>query len=113
MRDAIIATSIRTAVGKSGRGALATTRPDDLAATVIERALARLPVSSSAMTVNRFCASGLQAIAMAADRIRGGGAEVIIAGGTESMSMVPMGGNKISPNPWLVDHYPDAYINMG
>jgi acetyl-CoA acyltransferase len=74
---------------------------------------AGLPVETSAMTVNRFCASGLQAIAQAAERIRGGGAQVIVAGGTESMSMVPMGGNKISPNPWLVDHYPDAYINMG
>ena len=74
---------------------------------------AGLPVEISAMTINRFCSSGLQAIALAADRVRGGGAEVIVAGGTESMSMVPMGGNKISPNPWLVDHYPDAYINMG
>jgi acetyl-CoA acyltransferase len=74
---------------------------------------AGLPVETSAMTVNRFCASGLQAIAQAAERIRSGAAQVIVAGGTESMSMVPMGGNKISPNPWLVDHYPDAYINMG
>jgi acetyl-CoA acyltransferase len=74
---------------------------------------AGLPVETSAMTVNRFCASGLQAIALAAERIRGGSAQIIIAGGTESMSLVPMGGNKISPNPWLVDHYPDAYINMG
>ncbi len=74
---------------------------------------AGLPGETSAMTINRFCSSGLQAIALAADRVRGGGAEVIVAGGTESMSMVPMGGNKISPNPWLVDHYPDAYINMG
>jgi acetyl-CoA acyltransferase len=74
---------------------------------------AGLPVETSAMTINRFCSSGLQAIALAAERIRSGGAEVIVAGGTESMSMVPMGGNKISPNPWLVDHYPDAYINMG
>ena len=74
---------------------------------------AGLPVEASAMTVNRFCSSGLQAIAIAAERVRSGGAEVILAGGTESMSMVPMGGNKISPNPWLVDHYPDAYINMG
>jgi acetyl-CoA acyltransferase len=74
---------------------------------------AGLPVESSAMTINRFCSSGLQAIALAADRVRGGGADVIVAGGTESMSMVPMGGNKISPNPWLVDNYPDAYINMG
>src|SRR5215469_6400968 len=74
---------------------------------------AGLPVETSAMTVNRFCASGLQAIALAAERIRGGSAQVIVAGGTESMSMVPMGGNKVSPNPWLVDHYPDTYINMG
>ena len=74
---------------------------------------AGLPVETSAMTVNRFCASGLQAIALAAERIRSGVAQIIIAGGTESMSMVPMGGNKISPNPWLVDHCPDTYINMG
>jgi acetyl-CoA acyltransferase len=74
---------------------------------------AGLPVEVAAMTVNRFCASGLQAIAIAADRIMTGGAEVMIAGGTESMSMIPMGGNKISPNPWLVDHYPDAYLSMG
>jgi acetyl-CoA acyltransferase len=149
MRDAVIVSAVRTPVGKSGRGALAATRPDDLAATAIEGALARLPqldrdeiedvilgcampeaeqgmnvariaalraglpVSSSAMTVNRFCASGLQSIAMAAERIRGGGAEVIIAGGTESMSMVPMGGNKVSANPWLIDHYADSYLSMG
>jgi acetyl-CoA acyltransferase len=74
---------------------------------------AGLPVETSAMTINRFCSSGLQAIAMAADRIRSGGAEVMVAGGTESMSMVPMGGHKVSPNPWLVDHYPDAYLSMG
>jgi acetyl-CoA acyltransferase len=74
---------------------------------------AGLPVETSAMTINRFCSSGLQAIALAAERIRSGSAEIIVAGGTESMSLVPMGGNKISPNPWLVDHYPDAYINMG
>jgi acetyl-CoA acyltransferase len=74
---------------------------------------AGLPVETSAMTINRFCSSGLQAIALAAERIRGGSAEIIVAGGTESMSLVPMGGNKISPNPWLVDNYPDAYINMG
>src|SRR5881275_3730400 len=74
---------------------------------------AGLPVTCSAMTINRFCSSGLQSIALASERIRGGSAQVIVAGGTESMSLVPMGGNKISPNPWLVDHYPDAYINMG
>ncbi len=74
---------------------------------------AGLPMESSAMTINRFCSSGLQAIAIAAERIRGGSAHAIVAGGTESMTMVPMGGNKVSPNPWLVDHNPDAYINMG
>jgi acetyl-CoA acyltransferase len=74
---------------------------------------AGLPIETSAMTVNRFCSSGLQAIAIAAERIRAGSAQVIVAGGTESMTMVPMGGNKVSPNPWLVDHNPDAYINMG
>jgi acetyl-CoA acyltransferase len=74
---------------------------------------AGLPVEVSALTINRFCSSGLQAIALAAERIGSGGAEVIVAGGTESMSMIPMGGHKISPNPWLVDHYPDAYLTMG
>ena len=74
---------------------------------------AGLPVEVSAITINRFCSSGLQAIAMAAERIMSGGAEIIVAGGTESMSMIPMGGHKISPNPWLVDHYPDAYLTMG
>jgi acetyl-CoA acyltransferase len=74
---------------------------------------AGLPIETSAMTVNRFCSSGLQAIAIAAERIRAGSAHAIVAGGTESMTMVPMGGNKVSPNPWLVDHNPDTYINMG
>jgi acetyl-CoA acyltransferase len=74
---------------------------------------AGLPVEISAMTVNRFCASGLQAIAQAADRIRSGGASVVVAGGTESMSMIPMGGHKISANPWLVDNMPAAYLSMG
>ena len=149
MREAVIVSSVRTAVGKSGRGTLATTRPDDLAATAIQGALARvpaldpkeiddvilgcampeaeqgmnvariaslragLPLECSAMTINRFCSSGLQAIALAADRIRGGGAEAILAGGTESMSMVPSGGNKIAVNPWLIDHYADTYLTMG
>ena len=72
-----------------------------------------LPVEVSALTINRFCSSGLQAIAMAAERIMAGGADIVVAGGTESMSMIPMGGNKISPNPWLLDHYPDAYLSMG
>jgi acetyl-CoA acyltransferase len=149
MPEAVIVSAVRTPVGRAYKGTLRATRPDDLAALVIQEAIARvpglsasqiddvilgcampegeqgmnvariaalragLPVETSAMTINRFCSSGLQAIALAADRVRGGGAEVIVAGGTESMSMVPMGGNKISPNPWLVDHYPDAYINMG
>jgi len=149
MKDVIIASAVRTAVGKAPRGTLRTTRPDDLAAFAINGALARipqldkseiedvilgcampeaeqgmnvariaslragLPVEVSALTINRFCSSGLQAIAMAAERIMSGGAEVMVAGGTESMSMIPMGGNKISPNPWLVDHYPDAYLSMG
>ncbi|NDQ57217.1 MAG: acetyl-CoA C-acyltransferase [Acidipila sp.] len=149
MRDAVIVSSVRTAVGKAYKGALRAVRPDDLAAIAIRGALARvpaldskeiedvilgcampeaeqgmnvariaslragLPVEVSAMTVNRFCSSGLQAIAMAADRIMLGQSEVIVAGGTESMSMVPMGGNKISPNPSLMDSYPDAYLSMG
>src|SRR6202140_4557894 len=73
---------------------------------------AGLPVEVSAMTINRFCSSGLQAIAIAADRVASGGAEVMVAGGAESMSMVPMGGNKVSPNPWLMENYPDAYLSM-
>src|SRR4029078_357949 len=74
---------------------------------------AGLPVETSAMTINRFCSSGLQSIAMAADRIKSGGAEVIVAGGCETMSMIPMGSHIIRPNPYLVDHYPDFYLNMG
>src|SRR5271166_4436141 len=149
MKEAVIISIARTAVGKAPRGALRSTRPDDMAAAAIREALRRapgldasevedvilgcampeaeqgnnvarvaslragLPVTTSAMTINRFCSSGLQAIALAAERIRAGSAEVIVAGGTETMSLIPMGGNKISPNPWLVDNYPDAYINMG
>jgi acetyl-CoA acyltransferase len=149
MRDVIIASSVRTPVGRANKGTLRATRPDELAAVAIRGALARvpqldpkeiedvilgcampeaeqgmnvariaslragLPVEISAMTINRFCSSGLQSIAMAADRIRTGGADVILAGGTESMTMIPMGGHKISPNPWIVDHYPDAYLSMG
>jgi acetyl-CoA acyltransferase len=74
---------------------------------------AGIPVSASAVTVNRFCSSGLQAIAYAAERIISGGASAIVAGGTESMSLVPMGGNKIAPNPTLVDTYPDVYLSTG
>src|SRR6202162_4665256 len=149
MREVIIASSVRTPVGRAYKGTLRSTRPDELGAVGIRgppeplpqldpkeiedvilgcatpeaeqganvariAALrAGLPVEVSALTINRFCSSGLQAIAMAAERIMSGGAEVIVAGGTESMSMIPMGGHKISPNPWLVDHYPDAYLSMG
>ena len=149
MREVVIASSVRTPVGRAFKGTLRATRPDEMAAVAIKGALERipqldtkeiedvilgcampeaeqgmnvariaslragLPVEVSAMTINRFCSSGLQAIAMAAERIMAGGAEVIVAGGTESMSMIPMGGNKISPNPWLVNNYPDAYLSMG
>ena len=74
---------------------------------------AGLPDSVPGMTINRFCSSGLQAIAMAADRIRSGSADVIIAGGAESMSLVPQGGNKFAPNPWFVDNRPELYMGMG
>jgi acetyl-CoA acyltransferase len=74
---------------------------------------AGLPIESAAFTVNRFCASGLQSIALAGDRIRAGGADVIVAGGAESMSMVPMMGNKPSLNPWLEENYPGTYTSMG
>jgi acetyl-CoA acyltransferase len=74
---------------------------------------AGLPDSVPGITINRFCSSGLQAIAMAADRIRSGSAQIIIAGGTESLSMIPMAGNKFSPNPWMVDHLPQIYMGMG
>jgi acetyl-CoA acyltransferase len=74
---------------------------------------AGLPVTTSAVTINRFCSSGLQSIAYGAERIMCGFARVVVAGGTESMSMVPMGGNKISPNPSLVDNYPDVYLSTG
>ena len=149
MREVIIASSVRTPVGRAFKGTLRATRPDEMAAIAIKGAVERvpqldpkeiedvimgcampeaeqgmnvariaslragLPVEVSALTINRFCSSGLQSIAMAAERIMTGGADVIVAGGTESMSMIPMGGHKISPNPWLVDHYPDAYLSMG
>jgi acetyl-CoA acyltransferase len=74
---------------------------------------AGLPDIVPGVTINRFCSSGLQAIAMAADRIRSGGAHIIIAGGAESMSLIPRGGNKLAPNPWFVDHRPEIYMNMG
>jgi len=149
MKEVIIASSVRTAVGKAYKGTLRATRPDDLAAIAIKGALERvpqlntkeiedvvlgcampeaeqgmnvariaslragLPVEISAMTINRFCSSGLQAIALVADRIAAGAYDVAVAGGTESMTMIPMGGHKVSANPWLVDHYPDAYLSMG
>src|SRR5712691_991385 len=74
---------------------------------------AGLPDTVTGLTINRFCSSGLQSIALAADRIRSGGAEIMLAGGSESMSMIPMGGNKLAPNPWLVDNRPEVYMNMG
>src|SRR3954470_1752660 len=74
---------------------------------------AGVPVAASAVTVNRFCASGLQAIAFAAERVMCGFASAIVAGGTESMSLVPMGGHKIAPNPTLIDRYPDVYLSTG
>jgi acetyl-CoA acyltransferase len=74
---------------------------------------AGVPVTASAVTVNRFCSSGLQAIAYAAERIMCGGSSAILAGGTESMSMIPMGGFKVAPNPSLVDSYPDVYLSTG
>jgi len=149
MKDAVIVSAVRTAVGKAPKGTLRDTRPDDMGAAAIKEAIARvpgldgsqvddvimgcampeaeqgmnvaraaairagLPVETSAMTVNRFCSSGLQTIAMASDRIRTNGAHVIIAGGLESMSMIPMGGHIIRPNPTLMEAYPDFYLSMG
>lgn len=148
MREAVIVSSVRTAVAKAG-GALRRTRPDDMAAEAIKGALARvpalapemvddvvlgcatpeaeqglnvariagllagLPARAAAVTVNRFCASGLQAVAIAADAVASGRADVVVAGGTESMSMIPMGGHRIAPNPVLLERYPDAYLGMG
>src|SRR4028118_2290915 len=149
MKEAVIVSAVRTAVGKAPKGTLKNTRPDDLGAAAIREAVNRaegldasqiddvimgcafpeaeqgmnvartaaieagLPVGVSAMTVNRYCSSGLQTIAIAADRIRTGGADVIVAGGLETMSMIPMGGNVVRPNPKIVDNYPDYYLNMG
>src|SRR3954454_21226557 len=74
---------------------------------------AGVPVSASAVTVNRFCSSGLQAIAYAAERVMVGGSSAVVAGGTESMSLIPMGGFKVAPNPALMDSYPDVYLSTG
>src|ERR1051326_4823883 len=149
MKEAVIVSAVRTAVGKAPKGTLRDTRPDDMGAAAIKEAIARvpgldgaqvddvimgcampeaeqgmnvaraaairagLPVETSAMTINRFCSSGLQSIAMAADSIRTNGAQISIAGGLESMSMIPMGGHIIRPNPYLIEHYPDFYLSMG
>jgi acetyl-CoA acyltransferase len=148
MREAVVVSSVRTAVGKAGKS-LRETRPDDMAAAVIEGALARVPslkpemvedvvlgcampeaeqgnnvarqaallagvpTTAGAMTINRFCSSGLQAIALAAQQVRSGAADVVVAGGVESMSLVPMGGRHFSPNPTLLERYPDSYLGMG
>jgi acetyl-CoA acyltransferase len=149
MQDAVIVSTVRTAVGKAPKGALSVMRPDELGAVAIKGALDRvpqleasaiddviigcampegeqgmnvariaslragIPVEASAVTINRFCSSGLQAIAYGAERIMLGQGRAAVAGGTESMSMVPMGGNKISPNPQLVASYPDVYLSTG
>jgi acetyl-CoA acyltransferase len=149
MEDAVIVSAVRTAVGKAPKGTLSVMRPDELAASAISGALAKvpgldpasiedvilgcampeaeqglnvariaslragIPVEASAVTVNRFCSSGLQAIAYGAEKIMLGQSQAAVTGGTESMSMVPMGGNKVSPNPGLVDSYPDVYLSTG
>ena len=149
MKEAVIVSAVRTPVGRAPKGALSTTRPDDLAATAMCGALdrvpaldraeiddvvlgcaqpegeqgwniarfaalrAQLPVEIPGVTVNRLCSSGLEAIVQADLRIRAGGDSVVIAGGVESMSLLPFGGLKPSPNPWLAEHYPAALLTMG
>lgn len=149
MREAVVVSAVRTAVGKAPRGILKDTRPDDVGALIIKEAVTRVPnlkfeeiddvvigcafpesdqglnlgrvlalragfpYSVPGQTVNRFCSSGLQAIATAAYEIMVGGAEVMIAGGVEFMSQVPIMGLTPSPNPYLVEHNPQAYISMG
>jgi acetyl-CoA acyltransferase len=149
MAEAVIVSVVRTPVGRAPKGALSTTRPDDLAATALSAALERvpalekteiddvilgcaqpegeqgwdiarwailragLPVEIPGATINRLCSSGLEAIATADQRIRSGGAKVIIGGGAESMSLIPMGGLKPSPNPWMAEHYPASLLTMG
>ena len=149
MKEAVIVSAVRTPVGRAPKGALSTTRPDDLAALAINGALdrvpgldkseiddvvlgcaqpegeqgwnvaryaalrAQLPVEIPGVTVNRLCASGLEAIVQADLRIRAGGDSVVVAGGVESMSLLPFGGLKPSPNPWLAEHYPAALLTMG
>lgn len=147
--DPVIVAAARTAVGRAKRGSLATTRPDEMASTVIKELLRRLPAldpaevddvilgcafpegeqgmnmarmvalsaglpdSVPAETINRFCSSGMQSIAHGAYAIMAGQAQVVIAGGTESMSMVPMTGFKFSPMPYLAEQYPAAFTSMG
>jgi len=147
--EAVIIDCLRTAIGKAPKGTLRNTRPDDLAAYIVQALMkkypqvqageiddfilgcafpegeagmnmaravvlrAGLPNTVPAMTINRFCSSGLQAIALASERIRAGSADIILAGGAESMSMIPMTGNKLAPNPWLVDNLPETYMGMG
>ncbi|HXS77117.1 MAG TPA: acetyl-CoA C-acyltransferase [Terracidiphilus sp.] len=149
MPEAVVVSAVRTPVGRAPKGALSTTRPDDLAALAINSALervhgldkaevedvilgcaqqegesgwnmarmaalrAQLPVDVPGMTVNRLCASGLEAIAQADMRIRSGAQKVVVAGGAESMSLLPMGGLKPRPNPWLAENYPAALLTMG
>src|SRR5579863_3243133 len=149
MREAVIVSVARTAVGKAPKGTLRATRPDDMAAAVFQEILKRvpgldpkevedvilgcampeavqgnnmartvslragLPIDCSAMTINRFCSSGLQSIALASERIMAGFGDCMIAGGAESMSLVPMGGYHFSPNPHLMETYPDSYLTMG
>jgi acetyl-CoA acyltransferase len=149
MQQAVLVSAIRTPVGRAPKGALSTTRPDDLAALAVSAALSRvpaldkseiddvilgcaqpegeqgwdiarwailragLPVEIPGVTVNRLCSSGLEAIAIADQRIRSGGAQVIVACGAESMSMLPMSGLKPSPNPWMAEHYPASLLTMG
>jgi acetyl-CoA acyltransferase len=147
--EAVVIDCLRTPIGKAPKGTLRNTRPDDLAAFVVQALLkkypqvqpgeiddfilgcafpegeagmnmaravvlrAGLPNTVPALTINRFCSSGLQAIALASERIRAGSADIILAGGCESMSMIPMTGNKLAPNPWLVDNLPQTYMGMG
>jgi acetyl-CoA acyltransferase len=149
MRDAVIVSAARTAVGKAPRGALRETPPSELAMIAIREALARapgldpaevedlvlgcampegsqglnmarqvalgagIPDSASAMTINRFCASGLQALALATQAVRAGIHDVVVAGGMESMSFVPMIGHRFAPDPTLADERPQVYLNMG
>ena len=149
MKEAVIVSGVRTAVGKASRGTLRNYRPEDMGAAVIAESVKRatglkpedvedivvgcsfpegeqgmnmgrvlalragLPESVPGFTINRFCSSGLQAVALAAQQIMVGWADTVIASGVESMSIVPMGGNKIAPNPYLMDHYPEIYLSMG